>query len=374
MRNTPIKLNPAVLAALALGATALMGTQALAAGLGDTCEQATDCDEGLACEVVGATGCACASPTPTDPGEGGAPFVPPECDCPEPVEFKACVPGPCQTDADCGAGLVCATWEEPCASTRPAVPCSSEEPNCGAPMPEEECTPTTYSVCAPRWILPCEGANDCGAGFACEAVEQCSCTGNSGTPVDPAPSEGGGSDSGSSGSGDREGAPYYEEPECTCTPSEENWCRPVEVSCTSDADCSDGWACADAGGYDDVPCAMPEPDPSGDGFAPPPNPDCGAPREETETVGLCQPLGWGGWYGGDRGEATNDESTNTPTLPTPGTGPAPAPADAESAQGGTEGTRAAGGGCAGGELPAWFALAGLALVARRRLTRSGHAG
>ena len=374
MRSAFTPLNPIALAVLALGATALTGTPAAAAGLGDTCEQATDCDEGLTCEVVGGTGCACASPSPSDPADG-TPSVPPECDCPEPVEFKACVPGPCETDADCGAGLVCATWEEPCASTRPAVPCSSEDPDCNGapPPPEEACTPTTYSVCAPRWILPCEEANDCGAGFVCEAVEQCSCSGGGGTPVDPPPPDGG-SDSGSGGSDGSEGAPYSEEPDCTCTPSEENWCRPVEVSCTSDADCTDGWACADAGGYDDAPCAVPEPDPSGDGSTPPPNPDCGPPREPAETVGLCQPLGWGGWYGGDRGTSASEENTSSPTLPTPGTGPAPTPTDSESTQGLTEGARAAGGGCMGGELPAWFALSGLALVARRRLVRTNGAG
>lgn len=373
MRSTLTRLNPTLRTLLALGATALVGSPAAAAGLGDSCEQPTDCDEGLSCEVVGATGCACASPSPGDPADGGAPFVPPECDCPEPVEFKACVPGPCESDADCGAGLVCATWEEPCLSTRPAVPCSSEDPDCnGAPPPEEECTPTTYSVCAPRWILPCEAASDCGAGFACEPVEQCSCSGGGGTPVDPVPPEGGGSDSGSGGSGDSEGAPYYDEPECTCTPSEENWCRPVEVTCSSDADCSDGWACQDAG-YDDAPCATPVPEPSGDGFAPP-DPNCGAPSDSTETVGLCQPQGWGGWYGGERGESSNDENTSAPTLPTPGDGTTPTAINAEGSQAGTEGTRAAGGGCAGGELPAWFALAGIALITRRRLMRTSHAG
>lgn len=313
---------------------------ALAAGLSETCDSTADCDTGLTCEVVGGSACAC--PEPAE----GAEFAP-ACECPEAVDIKACVPGPCESNTDCAEGFVCATFEEGCGdTTEPAMPCRSGDPDC-RPVDPEPCTPSTVSVCAPRWVLPCEAATDCGPGFECAAVETCSCSGGGSTDVPPdrggsEPSEGSGG-SGSSGSGSdsnaepAEGAPMPPEEDCTCTPSDTNACRPIDTPCSADTDCGEGWRCELSGG--DTPCTMPE---GG-------TPDCGAPVPATE--GLCEPIGWGG--GGafdDRGSA---EEVSTPTNPTN-----------DSEAGGEAGAIASGGGCAGGTLP--LALLPLLPFALRR--------
>ena len=348
------------LSALALSLS-FLGPAAFAGGLGDPCEASTDCERGLTCEIVGGTACACPAPEPTPDGEGFAP--PPPCECPEAEDIKACVPGPCSTNADCADGLVCATFEEGCAgTTEPAVPCRSDDPDCRpAPPPEpEECTPRTVSMCAPRWVLPCEAADDCGAGFTCEATEVCTCTGSGGTEVPPDsgssgsgsdPSEGGGSSdpANPSESDPPEGAPLPPEESCTCAPGDENRCRPVETPCSSDTDCAEGWRCdLDA---NDTPCAIPE------GGAPDPN--CGAP-EPASTTGLCNPIGWGG--GGAFDDRGTNQETGTPTTPTD-----PSTPGTEQPPTGEAGTKASGGGCAGGlplGLLVW--LVPLALLRRRR--------
>lgn len=335
-----------------LTALTLLSPAAFAGGLGDPCEATTDCDRGLTCEVVGGTACACPAPSPD--GEGFAP--PPPCECPEAEEFKACVPGPCTANADCADGFVCATFEQGCAgSTEPAVPCRSDDPECrpAPPPPPEECTPTTVSMCAPRWVLPCEAADDCGAGFTCDAVEVCTCTGSGGTDTPPSePGSGSGSGGSDASSEDPpEGAPMPPEESCTCAPGDENRCRPVETPCSSDADCGEGWRCElDS---DDVPCAIPE------GGAPT-DPNCGAP-EPASTSGLCSPIGWGG--GGAFDDSGTNQETSTPTTPTD-------PSTPGSQTPGERGTMASGGGCSGalplGPLTMMLPLLPLVLIRRRR--------
>lgn len=341
----------------------LLSPAAFAGGLGDPCEATADCERGLTCEVVGGTACACPAPAPD--GEGFAP--PPPCECPEAQDIRACVPGPCAANADCADGFVCATFEEGCAgTTEPAAPCRSDDTDCRpAPSePPEECTPRTVSMCAPRWVLPCEAADDCGAGFTCEATEVCTCTGSGGTdtpssePGTPG-SSGSGSDSsepseggGSSDSADpAEGAPLPPEESCTCTPGDENRCRPVETPCSSDADCGEGWRCdLDS---NDTPCAIPE-------GGVPTDPNCGAP-EPASTSGLCSPIGWGG--GGAFDDRGTNQETSTPTTPTdPGTTDPTTQPNTD----GEAGTKASGGGCSGGFPVGPLALTLLPLVFTRR--------
>src|SRR5437868_448332 len=64
-----------------------------------TCSADTDCDKGMVCKVTGGTACA-------------SPVCPEGQKCPQPepcttMEFKSCVPGPCTTDSDCAADMVC---------------------------------------------------------------------------------------------------------------------------------------------------------------------------------------------------------------------------------------------------------------------------
>lgn len=203
------------------------------------CAADADCDAGFVCEVVGGGACPaidCA------PGE--------TCDLPacDSTEVMGCVPGPCDTDADCGENQVCYkdSWEacsgssggssEPCPSDGE---CPVPEPT---PPPEESCTTEEFSQCIPRWAAPCVEAADCGPGFTCEPVEQCACSGGGSTDVACPPGE---------TCPTPEPAP---EPDCTCEATGENYCKLIETPCATDSECGDGMVCADAGGPD-VACA-----------------------------------------------------------------------------------------------------------------------
>jgi hypothetical protein len=299
------------------------------AALGDTCATDADCGAGLVCETVGGTACACAA------GES--------CDCPEATELKACMPGPCESDTDCGDGLICVSYEVPCAT--PAIACTPDS-ECPEPPP---CTPTTASVCAPRWVLPCEQASDCGEGFTCDPIEVCTCSGGASEPATPvpAPPDSGSGDSGSSGSGDSgsSGSSDSEAPpppeDCTCAPGEEFACRPVEVACEDDAACPSGWSCIKADAVSTPPCAPDQPcDP--------------LPPQEPMTSGTCAPAGWAlasdtGTGGTDRGlEVANGSAEVAPTASP------------------TSDVQTSGGGCAGGAASATFLFALGGLILRRR--------
>jgi len=292
---------------------------------GGECGSDSDCPTGFACEVTGGSACAC------------EPNVP--CDC-APVEYRSCVPGPCGSDADCGEGMVCATYEEPCAG---AAPCTSDG-ECPPPPP---CEPTTRSVCAPRWVLPCEAAADCGEGFDCEPIEMCECSGGAPVPTDPGtPDAGGGSDGSSgSGSGDASDTPSGsespappDESSCTCTPSEESWCRAVEIVCEDASVCPSGWTCERWVTATD--CAAPAPDGEGEREDVP----CEPSEPQPATTGLCVPpfgvaFDTGIPRGDDAASAPQYESgTASPTdgapLPTPTPGNAAADVDEGGCQGG----------------------------------------
>ena len=138
------------------------------------CDTDADCADGLTCEVVGGT--ACATPA-CPPGE-----TCPEPDPCEPQEFRECVPGPCETDADCGEGLKCFTVSgETCVDTDVACAPGTDCPD----APEPDCEPNEASLCAPDWLGPCETDADCGTGLICVASEMCECSSGSEVPVPP---------------------------------------------------------------------------------------------------------------------------------------------------------------------------------------------
>jgi len=299
---------------------------------GSECASDNDCAEGFECEVTGGASCACA------PGV--------DCDC-APIEYRTCVPGPCQSDADCDAGMVCATYDTPCAVS---APCDSDG-FCPDPIP---CEATKVSICAPRWVLPCEAAADCGDGFDCQPAEVCSCDG--GAPTDPAEPVPPGEPAGGDSSGDVPGAPVPEG-SCTCEPTGENYCVAKEVACDDDSTCPAGWSCehfnatppvdcapASSGGSDpgssDTPRVPPE-DPSGEGA---PLPCDAAPPAPEPTQGSCYPpysvsFDSGIPRGGD-GSAPPQYESGSATSATP--------QDPTSNTGGTPGQADNGTGCAGG--------------------------
>lgn len=313
---------------LLIGLVVMLGSgTALGAGLGEECEVASDCAEGLACEVIGGVDCAC----PAGP-DGSAD----DCEACTPVEERACVPGPCSDDGDCGDGFVCATFEVPCAGSTPSCdPDSSCEPR-----EEEPCEEETLSVCAPRWVLPCADDAACGDGFTCVAEEICTCSG--GGSDDPRGEE-------PDGSGD-EFAPPPED-DCACEPGDTKWCKPDEITCDADAQCPDGWSCGH-GDTASTPCALPE-DGSGE-------PNC-MPREEEEPgPGRCEPPG--GAYGGDSRDL--GEELGIPTNAEFDDG---ASTDPDGPTNGAVTDPATGCGASGGALGLMLALAGLALAFRRRV-------
>lgn len=354
---------------LTFGGLAMAGP-ALAADAGD-CATDADCTKGMVCEVTGGSACACPSEGPCEP-----------CDT---VEYRECVPGPCETDADCGAPLICVSWEEDCGDVAVAVPPCAPDSSCDelpAPAPEK-CEPVKRSACAPKWAAPCEAAADCGAGFNCVAVDNCTCSGSGGggpdsppptipgRPTDPAPQPdgaGSASDKPAPPAEDGSGAPMPPEEddnrpdsECSCEPSGEKMCEPQEVSCETADECPTGWSC-EKFTAPSTPCmSTPEGGSSCDDAAPV------APSE-----GTCYPpgfdlyLGMGGGHGFPSGSGTDSEEVHAPTAP----GEGGATSDAKSAASGGTGPT-----CGGGQAPAvpLFAVLGLMLMAIvRRRTAAAH--
>jgi MYXO-CTERM domain-containing protein len=230
----------------------------------DECAADADCEAGFVCQVVGGGACPA-----IDCAEGE------KCDfsC-DAVEIMGCVPGPCDSDADCGESQVCYkdSYEECSGGSASSEPCSRDG-ECPEPLPAEEpvCTTVEWSQCVPRWAAPCEEAADCGPGFTCEAFEECSCVGSAG-----------GSDAACAEGEECAEPEPLPEPECTCTPSDVNYCKLVETPCVEDGECGDGLVCADAGGGVAVSCAG-SAGGSDDGSEPAPA-DGGTPEESCEPV------------------------------------------------------------------------------------------
>jgi hypothetical protein len=252
-----------------------------------TCTADQDCDQGFVCEVVGESGC----PGVACPDGQECP-EPPPC---EPVQYKECVPGPCETAADCADGMICLEHSSTvCTGSAPAC---SPDAECPAPEPEQ-CTTTTEKACVPKYVAPCSVDSDCGDGFTCVESLSCACSGSAGSADTPVPP-----DSGS----EPAPAPEPVPPECTCTATGEKHCQIKEMPCTDGSECPTGWSCEQGATSGD--CAE-----SSDGQR-----TC----ESTMQPNQCMPPYYdlpGGWAAEDgsltgeptRGEASGqDDSTNT---------------------------------------------------------------
>jgi MYXO-CTERM domain-containing protein len=148
-------------------------------------------------------------------------------------------------------------------SSVPAIDCAPNT-KCSAPEPPvTHCTDVSVKQCLPRYVLPCEQDNDCGAGFTCQASEECNCTIGGGDPgsapvVRPAPAVDGGT-AASSGL-DAAVAPVpppldggVETPQaadggsasggCECHPSAIKHCELKAIQCQSDNDCPSNFTC-----------------------------------------------------------------------------------------------------------------------------------
>jgi hypothetical protein len=188
-----------------------------------SCGDGPACAYGFECAVVGSSGCA---PAACAPGAS----------CPEPepcavTNEYACMPAHCQVNQDCAAGMVCHEYAEACAVTDCACPPDAPDCGCGTTT----CDPKTVSMCTPVYLLPCDTATDCGAGFTCQAQESCSCGGSAGAPTPGAAPEPAG------------GQPPMDAaapipPDCQCEPAP-NRCIPNEIACQTDANCPAGWSC-----------------------------------------------------------------------------------------------------------------------------------
>ncbi|HKY36357.1 MAG TPA: hypothetical protein VJN18_10485 [Polyangiaceae bacterium] len=245
-----------------------------------TCQANSDCQMGFECTVVGGSACGGAAPVPTcPPGETCEPApIPQPCVA---MEYKACTPARCMSDADCADGMICHSYTSPCPITDCA--CSSDMPDCDCGTPVA-CMPETFSMCTPRYVLPCGAAADCGPGFTCEEQQSCGCAGSSGggaTPngdaapgFAPLPPEG------------MAGAPAEMPepadplpPECSCEPSGVFACIPQEIACDDASDCPSGWICQQEVQADRPACF-------GEG--------CPTPEPLLPARFLCQPEYYGG--------------------------------------------------------------------------------
>lgn len=350
------------------------------------CETDADCPAGMMCAEAGATSqlvavdapaCVCPEEEPDcgcdEEGEQAMPEPMPE---PETTIYYACVPAPCESDADCGDDLACLSHTYQQCEDLPLttmVPCREDDPDCGGsmePRPEPECETVTESYCGPKYLANCEADADCGEGFSCVAEEMCECetTSRRGQVDDAA-----GIDTGD-GAEDDEGTPEAQaepiEPTgdgteaCTCEPTGDMICELQELPCASDDDCAiEGWTCMLAP-IATQPCVWDEE--TGEE-------DCGDEDDSTEPSGQCLPETWGWGEDGTMGsaETANDSGGGTTSS---GGGGAPNPTDPGSGSGdgtdedgGTSGG-GGGGGCQTGSAPA-SGLMGLALFAMAWVTR-----
>jgi len=286
-------------------AVPLLGMFASRAAAQD-CTADSDCAKSYTCEVVATSGCGYACPEGADPCEPPPDFM---CDT---MEYKACQPGPCTSDADCEDGMVC--WEQDSYDCPPATQADCP-PGSDCPTPKPvDCTPTKLSTCVPKYVPPCTEDADCGDGFKCVEQQSVSCSGGSATPA-----MGGGSspsDPAAAGAPAPEPTPPVE-PQCTSTPSGAFYCEAQQVACETDSDCATGWSCGDnpsrpvCSGTSTEPAPAPgAPQDAGVDAVPPPAPapeplppDCGVDTSVPARV-CIPPFSDIGYYGGSLAQAS----------------------------------------------------------------------
>ena len=321
-------MSRAKFAVLVLGGLGFLGAWAEGAHAQE-CSDTSPCPRGFKCEVTGMS--ACSTPTPgilpvacADAGPCPAPNPAPrpEPDC-RPQEYRSCVPGPCMADGDCASGMVCHEEKIQACSSPGSAPCAPGVP-CMQQMLPPTCTETVERQCVPRHLLPCSQASDCGAGFTCEPQQQCGCSGSAGrgapVPTMPVPTDGGAAPEPAPGpmmpaadAGAPSDAPALPAPpECSCTPTSVNYCKPLELDCTSDAQCPPMWGCRVVATSASDPACLPGRGDAG---------TCGADRPAPAEIRRCVPP----YDGINVGVGRGGDGVATPTTGTPGSVPQPSP-------------------------------------------------
>jgi len=260
-----------VVASVAFSSLAFVGRVLAAAPT--TCTSDAECSKGFTCQpwaVSGGTAPACPADAPdcavtntpgtdtggaggvtgssgspgagavtgTDVGSGNVSGTTPTT-----TIISRCEPGPCQTDSDCGADMVChsESYSECSGGGSKVAPCEAGTKCATDPdVTESTCITKTRSYCAFHWQLPCNAAADCGAGFTCQPQIIGTCSG--GTPVSGGTGTGVG---GSTGAEPDPGRSATSHPDCTTTMTFPGSCQPVATICNVDADCPANWLCQD---------------------------------------------------------------------------------------------------------------------------------
>jgi len=340
---------------------ALLMTLPAAAAAQSECALDSDCPSGFVCQLI-------TEPCPT------APACPPDMICDpvvcDPITYGQCEPGPCASDADCGADMRCETftYTQCSAGGSTATPCVDGEPCPPPPDPTPTtCTDVSESYCVPAWLRICTADSDCDANFTCIQPETCACSGTAtgGTTTggtDPNAGSSGGS-SGSGGATDTPPPDTTTDPNattttdsCVCEPAGDALCIPQDISCTADAECPAGWTCQQYTSDVTGACAV---DSTGTTVCDPP--------PATTTAGSCVPPLWDAMAGGasprdvaaTQGSGANDGTTT-------GGEAAPTANNGDYSGTGSNGTRATAGGCAAATPSIWVVLGLLALWTRRR--------
>jgi MYXO-CTERM domain-containing protein len=263
------------------------------------CASDADCGTGMICQTFDSQVCtayACVD---------GQPCPAPTC---EPVQYHECVPKPCMADSDCGDGMVCLTQTSTSCPPQPAYDCI--DPNNCPKIEPVDCVQTTSSTCAPKYMAPCTVDADCGAGFNCVSQESCTCSGGGAVPPS---SVDGGVVYADAGTASRDPLPS----DCTCTATGVNSCEMQVIACTANSDCPADWTC--------VPYAT-----GGTGCAVAVYPDggtsnymCDPAQQTTTTYSQCEPpyynygYGWGGVaYAGATDTSADAGVTSPPSYST----------------------------------------------------------
>jgi MYXO-CTERM domain-containing protein len=207
------------------------------------CATDTDCPKNYTCETE-----VYAAPCAAEPCRDGESCAEPEPCTSTTEEYSYCMPNTCTADSQCAEGMKCKTFE--LSGGCSVAPCSSEEPDCQS---EPICEPSvTESYCVPAYIGPCQANADCGAGFECVPAQDCWCSGSGGS-IEP-DIDGGSADPAPSGEGGSSGFAAPEE-QCGCEPTGTNYCELIVTPCETAATCPSGFTC-EASYYADSDCAV----------------------------------------------------------------------------------------------------------------------